>query len=223
MAFSIKAGIAGGVTRLIDEDSAVLQEPYKWTARPIEQLYPGLLVDRWWCTHTPLYRRSLTDRIGPWTDLRYSQDWEYDARAGGLGARIAIVSDLVSEHRQHAGLRQTGSGKWLTPAAQVRFFSSLYEQASIAGVPANAPEMAHFARWVFTKARDAIRTGDLDAAEDLVALSKQAHARVTSDFRLFLVLRSLLGLRAAARICEVAHRMLPRKTSTKTMPFSWKT
>ena len=61
-------GIAYGISRLVDTNGNVLAEPFKWTGRQISQLFPSLLVDRWWCTHSPLYRRSVCDLAGSWTD-----------------------------------------------------------------------------------------------------------------------------------------------------------
>ena len=94
-------GVAYGYTRLIDEQGNVLKAPFKWTGRDLGYLFPGLLVDRWWCTHTPLYRRSVTDTIGPWSNLRWSQDWEYDARIGALQTKLVNCHSYVSEHRNH--------------------------------------------------------------------------------------------------------------------------
>src|SRR5207244_2947079 len=96
-------------TRLVDEQGEVLAAPFKWTGTARTALFPGLLVDRWWSTHTPLYRRIFADRIGAWSSLRWSQDWEYDARAGALGANLVFCDAYVSEHRHHGGLRQTSA------------------------------------------------------------------------------------------------------------------
>ena len=215
------ADLAGGVTRLVDENNAVLVPVYKWTGRELDRLFPGLLVDRWWCTHTPLYRRALTDRIGPWTSLRYSQDWEYDARAGALGARIARVTGAVSHHRTHGGPRQTGHGRWLSPADQVRFFTSLFEGGRQAGVTFEAPEMAHFGRWVFAQARKAALVGESAASDQLLALCRRALPVPPRDLRLYGLLRRLAGPRLAARASEALRRCLPGRTSAQTLPFSW--
>ena len=71
--------IAYGITRLIDNHGLELECPYKRSGEKLIYLFPALLVERWWNTHTPLYRRSLCDKIGPWTTGRMCEDWEYDA------------------------------------------------------------------------------------------------------------------------------------------------
>ena len=45
---------------VIDQNGKTLRDPSKWTGRNFDTLFPSLLIDRWWHTHTPLYRRSLS-------------------------------------------------------------------------------------------------------------------------------------------------------------------
>ena len=214
-------GIAYGRTRLIDMDNVVLASPFKWTGEVREALFPGLLVDRWWCTHTPLYRRELADAIGPWCDLRYSQDWEYDMRAGALGAKLAYCDVDVSEHRQHVGARQTGSGKWLAPPDRVRFFEALFTHARSAGVALDAPEMRHFSRWVFSHARTCGHMGDAKAATALYRLALRANAGLGFDMRAYRALAGAVGWNRAARWSDAARAVLGRKTGTDTRRQSW--
>lgn len=155
--------IAYGQTRLIDELGNELASPFKWTGRDIGSLMPGLLVDRWWCTHTPLYRRRLTDAIGPWSAMRWSQDWEYDSRAAALGAKLTSCKALVSEHRHHPGVRQTSGADWQGDPTRLRnrveLLRALWSSAVSVGVGAEAPERQHFARWSFTIARQCAAAG----------------------------------------------------------------
>jgi glycosyltransferase involved in cell wall biosynthesis len=214
-------GIAYGMTRLVDESGKQLAAPFKWTGERRMGLFPGLLVDRWWCTHTPLYRRETTDAIGPWSDLRYSQDWDYDARAGAMSVRLAYCPDYVSEHRHHAGARQTGGGKWLLPADRVRFFRTLHDCAQRAGVSAQAPEMRHFARWAFAHARQCGALGDAASAEALCALAAKARGDAGLDMRAYRALAKLLGWSAAQRLGEGAMALLGRSSGTDTRRQSW--
>ncbi len=197
-----EADIAYGISRLVDAEGRVLKEPFKWTGRRKAYLFPDLLVDRWWCTHTPLYRRSLCDRMGPWSDLRYSQDWAYDARAGALCARLAFVPEAVSEHRQHAGARQTGGAQWLEARDQVRFFGALFGGARKAGVAREAAEMQHFSRWVFAASRAAARAGDSDAARALYAIARMAARGAAVDLAAYRRLAAVAGWPRAARWLE---------------------
>ena len=211
--------IAYGITRLIDADGRVLKEPYKWTGQRAEYLFPALLVDRWWCTHTPLYRRSLCDRIGPWSKLRYSQDWEYDARAGALRTRLVYVDAVVSEHRQHGGGRQTGHGQWLSFPDQVVFFEKLFEAAVESGVPLDCPEMKHFARWVFAASRGAGLSNDLVSAEQLLALTLKARRRL--DTQIYQWLSSIIGYHRTAGGMEGVRRLMGRRVGSETQRLAW--
>lgn len=212
-------GIAYGITRLVDEQGQILKEPFKWTGREIPYLFPNLLVDRWWNTHTPLYRRAICDEIGPWSDLRYSQDWEYDARAGALGVRLAWVHQPVSHHRNHSGLRQTGK-HWLAPADQLRFFNTLFRCAVAAGVDESAPEVRHFARWVFAKARRAAQQRELGVAADLLSLAEEA-APSMKFLRRYRQWSQCLGWRRVASASEWLYRVTNRPRSADTMRLSW--
>ncbi|MFG0335018.1 MAG: glycosyltransferase family 2 protein, partial [Maioricimonas sp. JB049] len=104
-------GVAYGKTRLVDEAGRVLQAPFKRTGERLDTLFPALLVDRWWNTHTPLYRRSLCNEVGGWSNMRMGEDWEYDARVGATGTRLAFCDQFVSDTCQHAQTRLTGAGK----------------------------------------------------------------------------------------------------------------
>ncbi len=212
-------GIAYGITRLVDEQQKVLADPFKWTGRDMDRLYPGLLVDRWWCTHTPLYRRELCDRIGSWSDLRYSQDWEYDARAGALNVRLAFVNQPVSLHRHHAGTRQTG-GCWLEPADQIQFFRSLLDGARQSGIQESAPEMRHFVRWVFAAARAAARRRDV-AARDLLALAEKAAAPAGRSLRLYRQCSDWLGWHLVATGSEWLRIRMRHSVGPDSLQQSW--
>lgn len=214
-----ECGIAYGITRLMDESGQILADPFKWTGRDIPRLYPGLLVDRWWCTHTPLYRRDVCDRIGPWSDLRYSQDWEYDARAGAMNLTLAFVNHPVSVHRHHADVRQTG-GRWLEPADQLRFFRSLLAGACQAGILESAPEMRHFVRWVFAAARAAARQKDA-AARDLLALAEKAAAPAGRSLRLYRQCSDWLGWHLVATGSEWLRIRMRHSAGTDSLRQSW--
>ena len=216
-----ECGIAYGITRLVDEQNRILVDPFKWTGREIPRLFPGLLVDRWWCTHTPLYRRQTCDRIGPWSDLRYSQDWEYDARAGALDVPLAFVDRPVSHHRHHAGPRQTQGGRWLAPPDQIRFFRALRAGALAAGVSQAAPEMRHFVRWTFAAARAAARAGDAASASGMLALAESAAAGSARSLRFYRQLSERLGWRAVAAAADTWRTLRPRRFGRVTLPKSW--
>ncbi len=186
-------GVAYGRSRLVTFNGGVLVEPFKRTGRKRPTLFPWLLVNRWWCTHTPLYRRSVCDAVGQWSDLRYSQDWEYDGRVGSLGTKLVFCDELVSEHRTHEGARQTGHGNWLTPQDRVRFFTLMFGYAIEACASIDSPEMRHFSRWVFLNARQCGAMGDSQSARTCFELAVKAAGRKSWDYRIYQLMALCIG------------------------------
>lgn len=74
---------------------------WKRTGETIKTIIPAMLASRWWDTSTPLYRRSVTDAVGPWSDLINEEDWEYDCRVGFQNKRLAYVPEVLSVQIQH--------------------------------------------------------------------------------------------------------------------------
>lgn len=195
--------------------------PLKWSGHEIPQLFPKLLVDRWWNTDCPLFRRSVCDEVGPWSDLRYSQDWEYDARVGALRTELVHVKDFVCEYRQHAGARQTGTGRWLDPPDRVRFFTSLLACARQAGVTPGSVEMRHFSRWVFHHARECGAASGARASRALLRLATEAAGRhIPRDLEVYRMIMTVLGARNAARLTSWLIGRTGRRPGRDTLPLS---
>ena len=216
-----ECGAAYGFIRLCPDGQAPIEKPHKWSGKTLPALFPGLLVDRWWNTDAPLWRRTVCDAIGPWTDLRYSQDWEYDARAGALGVRLVHCPEFVTDQRHHAIGRQTGTGRWLLPDDRLRFFRLLYGHALRAGVPRDSPEMTHFSRWVFSQSREAAANGHTAVARGLYDLAVEAGGGATAGMSLFKLLTMTMGWRAAARIAEGSRRLFRSGAGPSSLKQSW--
>ncbi len=214
-------GVAYGWIRLCPQDGVPATSAHKWSGRSLPTLFPHLLVDRWWNTNAPLWRRSVTDRIGPWSNLRYSQDWEYDARAGALGIQLAYVPEFVCDQRHHAAQRQTGHGRWLDPADRVEFFSMLLHCARQAGVVADSLESIHLSRWTFAHARECALLGDEAAAASLFQLSVEASAAGSADRLFFRGVAQLLGWRRASGLTEAIRSSFKTKPGRHTLKQSW--
>jgi len=218
-------GAAYGRTRLTDAGGKTLAEPFKWTGRELSILFPGLLVDRWWCTHTPLYRRSVCDFIGPWSDLRWSQDWEYDGRLGAMGIHLAYCADLVSVHRHHAGVRQTTPANWLEPfrlRERKRLLEMMLAHAERAGVAPETPERRHFTRWVFATARQCAGVGLIEEARECMELAERAAGdcpQARRGLRLFRGLCTIVGTTAAGRWSLRAEKI--KRPGRLTLPQSF--
>ena len=217
---SPSCGAAYGFIRLCPENEPPLAAPFKLSGETRDYLFPRLLIDRWWNTSCPLFRRSVCDAVGPWSELRYSQDWEYDARVGSLKTRLVHTKAFVCEQRQHAAHRQTGHGAWLEGPDRVRFFTLLYAHSTRVGVPLNCPEMRHFSRWVFAQARVCAIEGHTQAASTLLALAVRTSERPTT-LRAYGVLARVAGWAALARASESAYRVVGKRPSRRTMKLSW--
>jgi glycosyltransferase involved in cell wall biosynthesis len=169
-----ECGIAYGISRLVDEKGNTLQEPSKWTGRRYEYLFPALLVDRWWHTHTPLYRRSVSDAAGPWPKQR-PEDWDLEARMGALKTRLIFCNTAVSCQRNHYSDNRVSRGNWNSYLLdEAWFLPRLYQCALQAGVKGNAPEMRHFSRWAFMRARHLGAMGKNEIAWKLLSLAQKS-------------------------------------------------
>lgn len=220
------ADIAYGFAQLQKADGSILNRPYKWTGEVHARLFPGLLVDRWWCTNSPLYRRSLCDRIGPWHDLRWGQDWEYDARAGALGATLVHVPAFHCIWREHHGVRQTTPADQATSERirnELRLNEVVLGSALVCDVTPGGAEMLHFSRYMFMLARDAARIGITPEARRFFNMAQKAAGSLRSrkwDLSAYRWASDLLGWQTVARLAHLRD-WLRRPPSRETIPWSW--
>jgi len=222
-----ECGVAYGRSRLIDAEGRVLADPFKWTGRQFAVLFPALLVDRWWCTHTPLYRRGVCDAVGPWSDLRWSQDWEYDGRIGALRTKLVHCDETVSDHRQHSGARQTGRPERLEPVRvreRKRFLGLMLRYAKQAGITPECPEMQHFSRWLFMVARWCGAAGLAEHSRECFEWAKEAAGLDRSrsaDFRAYQAAAGVLGWAFVGKLSCHLDARLRHEAGFATMKQSW--
>jgi len=213
-------GIAYGQSRIIDQNGQTLREPSKWTGKKMEHLFPALLVDRWWHTHTPLYRRSLCDLIGPWP-LQRPEDWDYDARAGAARARLVFCDEVLSCQRQHEGHSVT---KWSYESylpQEAWFLPRLYECALKAGVSADSPEMRHFSRWAFALSRQMGMRGMIEAAKELLEVAQKACGGLSAEIIFYRWATRIIGWKAASHTMDFLRGLAGRKPGIHTQAQSW--
>lgn len=204
------AGIAYGKTRYIGTDGEELVCNWKNANQVQRTIFPSFLAARWWETATPLYRRTITDAAGPWTDLRLEEDWEYDARIGALGQHLVFIEDFVAAHRDHREGRLS-RGPTLDPRRlrdRARAHELIYRHARRAGIGDDVPEMKHFARELFLLARQSGAAGLRDESKVLFELAREASGtdrdRVT--LRLYSVGARILGWQLAGKLACFSDR-----------------
>ena len=151
-----EAALCYGVTEYHRLGQEAKRSIFATTDRPIDRIFPAFLTRRRWGTSSPLYRRSVTDRIGPWGWMWSEEDWEYDCRIGAFGSRVLHAGRVVSTQRGLPGQRlsQQGRDDRRTLASQSEARRLIHAHAREAGVAPAAAEMQHFMRSLFLLARD---------------------------------------------------------------------
>lgn len=178
---------------------------WKRTGQQIPTMFPSFLQSRWWGTSTPLYRRSVTDPAGPWTELRNEEDWEYDCRIASQGVRLYYVNAFVSEERVTTGAHLSTGGTRDPEKLKDRATAHrlILEHAFAARIPHETSEMQHFVRELFLLARQCGAAGLAEEARTLFGLSRHAsgawHSRGI-DFLLYGAGAWLVGWRAMGRL-----------------------
>lgn len=199
--------IAYGISQLVDEEGGVLQSSSKWTGEKFDYLFPALLVDRWWHTHTPLFRRRISDAAGAWPNRR-PEDWDLEARMGAHKARLVFCDVVVSCQREHAGEERVRYGQvesYLRDEAW--FLPRLYACALQAGVPVDAPEMTHFSNWAFMRARQLGALGEAGMATELLDLARSSSVLQRTAFDLVGLAAVIIGWRLTGKLCNAFDRM----------------
>jgi len=210
-----ECGIAYGMTLFgkVGEDPP--RVPHKGTGQQHDYLFPALLLDRWWSTNTPLYRRSVCDQIGPWAPLANEEDWEYEARAAALWTRLCFCQDFLSVTRSHAP-DQHLCYQGTTDSAKLRDRAKAHElilgYAQTAGIGVDQPEMQHFARELFLLSRQCGAAGLAEESQTLFHLARVASTPERAagwDFRLYGQAANLLGWERLGRLACALDRLRP--------------
>jgi glycosyltransferase involved in cell wall biosynthesis len=209
-----EVGIAYGMTHHSGVGHPLNPVAFKRTGEDFNHLFPALLKSRWWSTSTPLYRREVTDRLGPWLPLTNEEDWEYEARAARLGVRLVFCPEFVSVTRWHDEGRSFGGSIQSIRKLQdrARAHELILSHAQAAGVTAEQPEMQHFARELFLLSRQCGAAGLAVEAERLFELARQASTPKRSrgsDFLLYGAVARVFGWTVAGRLSASMDRLRP--------------
>ncbi len=199
-----ECGAAYGWTRARFADGTPSSAPWKRTGERIDFMFPSMLQSRWWDTSTPLYRREVIERAGPWSALRREEDWEYDCRIAALGVRLAYCEAWVSETRFHSLGQLSGTQSRDSLRDQAAAHLSIFESACRAGIAEDSAEMRHFARELFLLSRQCGAVGLTAESRTLFELARDASGRERNrlQFRAYAALARLAGWRAAGALSK---------------------
>jgi len=204
--------VAYGMTRHRAADGRADEQPWKGSGERVDRMFPSFLRERWWDTPNPLYRAALLEQIGPWTNLRLEEDWEYDCRVAALGGRLCFVPEFVCEVRDHENdrLSRGSAADPVRNRERARAHALIFQHAQRAGVSQESVEMRHFARELFLLARQCGSSGLSEESQMLFLLARRASTPLRSraaDFRLYRLAAAVLGWVGAARSSVVLERM----------------
>jgi glycosyltransferase involved in cell wall biosynthesis len=193
--------VSYGKTRFYAYQDRPTDVAWKRTGERISTMFPSFVQSRWWGTSTPLYRRSVTDLAGPWTELSNEEDWEYDCRIARSGSRLQYCDVFVSDERVILGdhLSTAGSSDPKKLSSRAHAHKLILEHALAARIPHETSEMRHFARELFLLARQCGAAGLADEARMLFGLARKASGIERSrgiDFLLYGAGARLVGWRA---------------------------
>jgi hypothetical protein len=193
-----ECGVSYGKTRYRKRDGTVEPGPWKGSGVQIDKMFPSFLISRWWDTPTPLYRAALCHQVGPWTDLRLEEDWEYDCRIAATGVRLHYCDEFVVEVRDHQQGRlcegETFNAQRMRERA--RAHRLILSHALNAGIDFESPELKHFARELFLLSRQCGAAGLADESKELFELAREASGQFRGnglDFKLYGFLASIAG------------------------------
>ena len=194
------AGVAYCWTRYRKIGEPPHPEPWKRSGVVVDTMFPTFLDDRWWDTPTPLYRRSVCDTAGPWSDLRLEEDWEYDCRVAALGTRLVQCPEFLVEVRDHGGERLC-RGNAIDPIrmkTRARSHELIFQHAAKAEIIATDPHMQRFSRKLFLLSRQCGAAGLGPESSRLFDLARKAAGELRGsriDFRFYSVVSRILGWR----------------------------
>lgn len=81
--------------------------------------------------------------------------------------------------------------------------------------------MKHFARWVFSQARQCGELGDEQAAHALFTLASRSNGGSSPDMLIFALFARLLGWRRTSKLVESARTLINKKPGRFTRSQSW--
>jgi glycosyltransferase involved in cell wall biosynthesis len=200
-----ECGVSYGKTRYRHADGRVEALAWKGSGAKVDTMFPAFLMSRWWDTPTPLYRASVCNEAGPWTDLKLEEDWEYDCRVASTGVQLHYCDEFVVEVRDHDEGRLC-KGQAFDPARmreRARAHKVILSLALEAGIDRDSQEMKHFARELFLLSRQCGAADLAEESRELFELAREASGEARGkgwDFKLYGFLASIAGWRRVGKV-----------------------
>ncbi|MTJ32278.1 glycosyltransferase family A protein [Aphanizomenon sp. UHCC 0183] len=201
--------IAYGTSMLVSENGSIIDAVSRGTGTQIDYLFPRLLLERWWHTHTPLFRREIVESAGAWPKQR-PEDWDVEARMGAKKVRLIHCGSVVSCQLDHAGAeRVSRQSQTAYLRDEAWFLPRLYHCALEAGMTHEDKEMQVFARWLFMRARDLGSLGEIKQANSLLHLAKIIANQSQLSLQLVSLMRKFFGWHLTSKLCSTYIQFSP--------------
>ncbi len=209
------AHVAYGKTECVNHCDEPQGKADRGTGDRYQCMFPRFLRERPWFTSTPLYRRSVVEAAGPWSELNNEEDWEYDCRIASLGGRLAYSDSFVSLHRRHDADAHLSSGGAHEPDKlrhRARARAKIYQHAKnymlrddrVSEI--SKDDWAFFSDYAFLLARQCSMVGLTTEARAMVSVSIEARGGKSAKHILFLKLVKFLGWQRAAKVVSLSKR-----------------
>jgi len=193
-----ECGISYGKTRHYKRGQQPANTPWKLTGLKMDYLFPKFLNESGWAMQTPLFRRSVTDQAGPWSDLWQCEDWEYDCRFASRSVRLCYCDQFISDQRMHD--ETSICNLWLNDINalhdRAKAHMMIFHHAQKASIDYHTPEMQKFARQLFFISRLCGAAGLAKESEKLFILARRASGTIRGngfDFRMYKILANIMG------------------------------
>ena len=178
---------AYGKTDEVGKDQVLTGVAKKQTGVQHKTMFPLFLRSRWWDTSTPLHRRKVTDKVGPWLAISNEEDWEYDCRVAARGGKLAYVNEFVSHTRRHDDHLSTGGTidptklrDRCTARAAIYVHAKRYEKLKGRISQIEASDWQYFSKYCFLLARECAAAGMPQQTKDMMTLSIKANDNTRS-------------------------------------------
>lgn len=209
----LEAQVAYGMTETIKFGASPQKKPDDHTGRKYKSMFPLLIRERWWSTSTPLFRRSIVEKSGPWSTMSNEEDWEYEARVASFGGQLAFTNTFVSltrSHDDHLCINGDSDPDKLRSRAmsRARIFHHAKRYMALPERPSDIEKQdwVVFSKYAFLLARQCALVGLTTEARAMTSVSIDSVGKKTASHIVFLKLVKIFGWKRAAQIIKATGR-----------------